>query len=154
MSSKLSTRKSAIDRMIDRMFDDPLGGGWHKNIAEMQNSLFHNDPFNGMWTNVKSSLVSSPTWPVQHGDTVSVSVDVPGIPKEKLTVSYLDGYLTISGKTDTRQVSYSCPMPEIDESTLDGTCENGVLTVTAKVLTPEPETNETPEDRSIKVSIK
>ena len=69
----------------------------------------------------------------------SFSCEVPGIPKDKLVIIWKENVLSISGKTETRSVSYKVSMPDINTRTLKAECLDGVLTVSADVFRPEEE---------------
>ncbi len=87
----------------------------------------------------------------EENNKVVVEASVPGIPEEKLDITYEDGVLTISGKHEEteeekkqnrlvhkmQRVSsfhYTTYLPRaIDEKKLEAQVKNGVVTITAPV---------------------
>lgn len=94
--------------------------------------------FNDVWNNTWEAYTPAYNNPVRLKDGVAtVSYEVPGIPKDKLSVSWKDNILSVSGKHETRSVSYKDSMPDIDTSTLKAECQDGILTVSANVKKEE-----------------
>jgi len=87
----------------------------------------------------------------EEDNKVVVEASVPGIPEEKLDITYEDGVLTISGKSEeveeekqknrvvhkkqrVTSFSYTTYLPRaIEEKKLEASVKDGVLTVTAPV---------------------
>ena len=92
-----------------------------------------NDVWNNTWE------VSSPSYSaVRVKDGVAtVSYEVPGIPKDKLSVSWKEDILSVSGKHGGRSVAYRVSMPGIDTASLKAECVDGILTVSANVKKEE-----------------
>jgi HSP20 family molecular chaperone IbpA len=89
-----------------------------------------NDVWNNTWE------VSSPVYGnhVRVKDGVaSVSYEVPGIPKDKISVSWKDDILSVSGKNGSRSVSFRVSFPDIDKTTLKAECADGILSVSANL---------------------
>jgi len=93
-----------------------------------------NDVWNNTWE------VSSPVYGnhvrVKDG-LATVSYEVPGIPKDKISVSWKDNLLSISGKNGSRSVNYRVSMPDVDTTTLKAECVDGILTVSANLKKEE-----------------
>jgi HSP20 family molecular chaperone IbpA len=90
--------------------------------------------FNDIWNNGWETYTPHYINPVKVKDGIAiVSYEVPGIPKDKLVVSWKDDVLTVVGKNDKRSVNYSVAMPDIDTSTLKAECVDGILTVSANI---------------------
>lgn len=93
---------------------------------------------NDIWNNTWEASTPAYTSPVKIKDGVAtVSYEVPGIPKDKLVVSWKDQILSVSGKHEARSVSYKVSMTDIDTSTLKAECQDGILTVSANVKKEE-----------------
>ena len=93
-----------------------------------------NDVWNNTWE------VSSPVYTnhVRVKDGVaSVSYEVPGIPKDKISVSWKDDVLSISGKNGGRSTSFRVSFPDIDKTTLKAECADGILTISANLKKEE-----------------
>ena len=73
------------------------------------------------------------TWNVDYGVSrteagYEVEVPVPGYKPEEIDISYQDGMVTISGKSDRRSFSRSLTLPEdVDEDRIQARVENGML---------------------------
>jgi HSP20 family protein len=87
----------------------------------------------------------------EEDNNVIVEASVPGIPEEKLNITYEDGVLHIEGKSDEKEeeksknkvihrmqrvssFNYTTYLPRaIDESRIDAEVKNGVLIVRAPI---------------------
>ena len=78
-------------------------------------------------------------------DVIELKFDVPGCAKEDLKVSYLDDILEVLQTTEkkdeqglpTSNYAYKVRVSNLNVESLEATCSNGVLTVTARELTAE-----------------
>jgi HSP20 family molecular chaperone IbpA len=77
--------------------------------------------------------VKASNLPTIKNGIATVSYDVPGIPKDKIKVSWKDDVLYVEGKTDVRSVKQSVSLPDIDTTTLKAECVDGILTITANI---------------------
>lgn len=94
--------------------------------------------FNDVWNNTWEAYTPAYTSPVKVKDGVAtVSYEVPGIPKDKLSVSWKEDILSISGKNGGRSVAHRVSMPGIDTASLKAECVDGILTVSASVKKEE-----------------
>ena len=117
------------------------------------------DPFfDTLFTDTKESgfgALSMKTDISKEGDEYTLSVDVPGIKKEDIKLTYEDGYLTIEAKANTdikekgkflsrERFSGTAKrryyLGDVDESSITAACDNGVLTVRFNELKPEVKT--------------
>ena len=94
-----------------RLFDDLLS--WNPRGGEV------------LWT-------ASPVH-VTHGeDSVSLSVDMPGVDERDLDLTFEKGQLTISGKRGERSYQYTVALgDEYDPDTIEAHLDKGVLSLTA-----------------------
>lgn len=91
-----------------------------------------------VWNNTWEAYTPTYTSPVRVKDGVaSVSYEVPGIPKDKLSVSWKDDVLYVAGKNGGRSISYKVSLSDIDASTLKAECVDGILTVSANLKKEE-----------------
>jgi len=118
------------------------------------------DPWK-MYRPFSSSLFDDDEWPevtvteglnvFEEGGNVVVEASVPGIPEEKLDITYEDGVLHISGRSEEKEeekkknrvihrmqrvtsFDYTTYLPRpIDEKQIEATVKNGVLKVTAPI---------------------
>ena len=89
---------------------------------------------NDVWNNTWEAYTPSHANHVRVKDGVAtVSYEVPGIPKDKISVSWKDDQLSISGKNGSRSVSFRVSFPDIDKTTLKAECADGILTVSANL---------------------
>ncbi len=146
-SPKKSSLFSGIFDDLDHVFADIFGTDEHpKKLTTM--------PTFPAFTSYRSRFSSRnfsnhPVKVSEDGKLLTVTVDVPGIPKDNLNVSLQNGTIVIEGKTDTRSVYYIYSLPErIDETTMSGVCENGVLVITAQLLVPQK------TEKKVQISIK
>jgi len=87
-----------------------------------------------IWSNDMEKYSPSYINPVRVKDgKASVTYEVPGIPKDKLIVSWKDDMLSISGKNGSRSVSFRVSFPDIDKTTLKAECVDGILTISANL---------------------
>lgn len=94
--------------------------------------------FNDVWNNTWEVYTPTYTSPIKIKDGVAtVSYEVPGIPRDKLSVSWKDDILSVSGKNGGRSVAYRVSMPGIDTASLKAECVDGILTVSAYVKKEE-----------------
>lgn len=93
---------------------------------------------NDIWSTTWDTYAPTYTSPVRVIDGVaSVSYEVPGIPKDKISVSWKEDILSVSGKNGGRSVSYKVSMPNIDTTTLKAECVDGILTISANLKKEE-----------------
>lgn len=123
-------------------------------------SIIRFDPF-ALQRQFFQPLVDSDQWPeltmteglnvYEEAGNVIVEASVPGIPEDKLEITYEDGVLRIMGRTEEKEeekkknrvvhrmqrvssFEYSTYLPRpINESKIEAAVKNGVLTVTAPV---------------------
>lgn len=89
---------------------------------------------NDVWNNGWDMYTPAHTSPLKVKDGIaSVSYEVPGIPKDKLSVSWKEDILSITGKHGGRSVSYRVSMPNIDTTSIKAECVDGILTITANI---------------------
>lgn len=87
----------------------------------------------------------------EEDDNVVVKAAVPGVPADKVEVTFEDGVLRIRGKIEEKKeekekrrvvyrmdrvasFDYTTTLPRaVDEKTLEAKVENGVVTITAKI---------------------
>lgn len=103
---------------LDRLFSD----NWLTDPWAWPSSRRHKETF----VNVKDGVAS-------------FTREVPGIPKDKIAITWKDNILSVSGKTETRSIEFKVSMPDINTKTLKAECVDGILTVSAKLLQPEEE---------------
>lgn len=90
--------------------------------------------FNDVWNNTWEAYTPSYANHIRVKDGVaSVSYELPGIPKDKISVSWKDDQLSISGKNGGRSTSFRVSFPDIDTTTLKAECVDGILTVSANL---------------------
>lgn len=120
-----------IRRELDQVFDRILGEG-----------------FGPMLTS--RSEIAAPTVQLDvsmEGDTVRIEADLPGVEPQNVECTFQDGVLTISGeRRDTSEgrlvqerrfgrFQRRITLPEgTDEDSLDARFQNGVLTITARMM--------------------
>lgn len=94
--------------------------GWEP--SRLVSSYFGRDPF-----------LTAPALQVQdHGDSVVVTADLPGIGPDDVQVTFEAGVLTIRGKRDDRAYQYSSRLGgAIDPDRMEASLDKGVLVVTA-----------------------
>ena len=93
---------------------------------------------NDVWNNAWEAYTPAYTSPVKVKDGVAtVSYEVPGIPRDKLSVSWKEDILSVSGKHGGRSVAYRVSMPGIDTASLKAECVDGILTVSANLKKEE-----------------
>ena len=93
---------------------------------------------NDIWSDARELSTTAYATPVRVKDGVaSVSYEVPGIPKDKLSVSWKEDILSVSGKHGGRSVAYRVSMPGIDTASLKAECVDGILTVSANLKKEE-----------------
>ena len=134
---------------------------------EMENFFdrFLNDPLVAAWTPGRSDDLAS--WTpgvdvVEAADAYSFSVDLPGVPKENVDITFEDNILTISGTRERQEDtsngqyrrierrygkftrSFSLPS-QVDTSKVDASFKDGVLLVRVPKA-------ETAKARKIKIS--
>ena len=94
---------------------------------------------------------SMPTDIVEDDKEYVLSIDVPGVAKENINISYDDNYLTVNvtTKEETEDKKYlrheilsydtsrSYYLENIDENTIKAKLDGGVLTITASKVEPE-----------------
>lgn len=73
---------------------------------------------------------------VKDGVT-SVSYEVPGIPKDKINITWKNNVLSVSGKNGERSVGFRVSMPNIDTTTIRAECVDGILTISANIKKEE-----------------
>lgn len=89
---------------------------------------------NDVWNNSWDMYTPTYTNPLRVKDGVaSVSYEVPGIPKDKISVSWKEDILSITGKHGSRSISYKVSMPNIDTTSIKAECLDGILTITANI---------------------
>ena len=94
--------------------------------------------FADVWNNTWEAYTPAYTSPVKVKDGVAtVSYEVPGIPRDKLSVSWKEDILSVSGKNGGRSVAYRVSMPGIDTASLKAECVDGILTVSANLKKEE-----------------
>ncbi len=94
---------------------------------------------------------SMPTDIVEDDKEYVLSIDVPGVAKENINISYDDNYLTVNvtAKEENEDKKYlrheifsydtsrSYYLENIDENTIKAKLDGGVLTITASKVEPE-----------------
>lgn len=86
--------------------------------------------------------------PFEKDGLLTHFLEVPGMTEEDIKVSWDKDILTIEGKSKIvqKEISYCLSMPGIDPSTLEASCQHGILTVTARASKKE--------DGCVKVQVK
>ena len=65
------------------------------------------------------------------GDRIELSVDIPGVTKQDVEITYENGILRISAERDNRKYNQSYTVrQDLDASKISAKLENGVLLVT------------------------
>lgn len=106
--------------------------------ADAIDRLFSDNWFTDPWTRSSSRRHKETFVNVKDG-VASFTREVPGIPKEKIAVTWKDNILSVSGKTEARSIEFKMSMPDINTKTLKAECVDGILTVSANLLQPEEE---------------
>lgn len=70
---------------------------------------------------------------------VQLSVDVPGVPLEDISVTYSKNILKIETLTENRKYTYEYSTPELDPDEIEAKLNLGVLSIRAKLKEKEPE---------------
>lgn len=100
--------------------------------------LFGDNWFTDPWTYpLSSSRRHKETFVNVKDGVASFTREVPGIPKDKIAITWKDDVLSVSGKTETRSIDFKVSMPNIDTKTLKAECVDGILTVSAKLIQEE-----------------
>jgi HSP20 family molecular chaperone IbpA len=94
-------------------------------------SLFEWEPFHGFlprnWQSMFGIEVN------RREDGYDVEIPVPGFRPEDIDVTYQDGVLTVTGKTDRRTFTRSLSVPDdIDEESINANVEHGMLIVSMR----------------------
>ena len=125
-----------------------------------QRNLFPYDLFNELWGTPAARAYPMHTDVRLEGDRYVMDVEVPGVKKEDIDISYKDEYLTISVKQEKEQKEHknyllwerrytatrrSFYVGEIDRDGIQAAYENGILTVSF----PKENKKETPYQISI-----
>jgi len=77
----------------------------------------------------------------KEGDTdYTVQVEVPGVPKENISVELDKGVLSITGEHKSRSFKYryQLPIEGVDEAAIHATLDNGLLTLSVPKIAPVP----------------
>ena len=150
MSSQISRKNKDDQRkevMVRRPFDD-LFDNFRQDMEDAFFTPFMN-PLRAFGTQRNMDLIETriPLCDIQDkGDRYSISLEVPGIQKDKIEVKATEEYLTISGIDEQkkeeeednyvlkertyRSFSRKIPFPEnIVPSKVDATVENGILEI-------------------------
>ena len=125
-----------------------------------QRNLFPYDLFNEFWGTPAARAYPMHTDIRAEGDRYVMDVEVPGVKKEDIDISYKDEYLTISVKQEKEQKDHknyllwerrytatrrNYYVGEIDRDGIQASYENGILTVSF----PKESKKETPYQISI-----
>jgi HSP20 family molecular chaperone IbpA len=93
---------------------------------------------NDIWSDARELSTTAYATPIRVKDGVaSVSYEVPGIPKDKLSVSWNNNILSVSGKNGGRSINFKVSMPDIATASLKAECVDGILTVSANLKKEE-----------------
>ena len=75
-----------------------------------------------------------------HGDSVVVTAELPGVPREDISITYRNGALNISAKTPGKEFSKDVALPcEVEPKSAKATYNNGVLEVVMDSKSKEEE---------------
>ncbi|MEM2906549.1 MAG: archaeal heat shock protein Hsp20 [Candidatus Odinarchaeota archaeon] len=75
--------------------------------------------------------------------TITITVEIPGVDKQDITVKVEGGKIVIKGATKGREFEKSIPLnSEIDKDTIKATYKNGILEVSAKIKAEDKESRE------------
>jgi HSP20 family protein len=68
-------------------------------------------------------------------DGYDVELPVPGFRPEDIDITYQDGVITVSGRSERRSFTRSLTLPDdVDEETIEANVEHGVLTLRLRQL--------------------
>jgi HSP20 family molecular chaperone IbpA len=68
-------------------------------------------------------------------DGYDVEIPVPGYRPEDIDITYQDGLITVSGRSERRTFTRSLSVPDdVDEEQIGANCEHGILTLHLKQL--------------------
>ncbi len=70
----------------------------------------------------------------------TVEVELPGLTKDDVTIKVIDGSIYITAKNENLGREFSAQYylgRDIDQNSIEANMEHGLLTVRAKILTPE-----------------
>jgi HSP20 family molecular chaperone IbpA len=96
-------------------------------------SLWDWEPFRSLMPGNLSNMYGIDV--TRSEDGYDVEVPVPGFRPEDIDVTYQDGVITVSGRSERRTFTRSISVPEdIDEERIDANVEHGVLTLRLKQL--------------------
>lgn len=76
---------------------------------------------------------------------VEISVDVPGVPLEDISITYSKNVLKIETSTENRKYTYEYSTPELDPNKIEAKLALGVLSIKA------PLKDKTPDSHKVKV---
>jgi HSP20 family molecular chaperone IbpA len=96
-------------------------------------SLWDWEPFRSLMPSTLSNMFGMEVTRTQDG--YDVEIPVPGFRPEDIDITYQDGVITVSGRSDRRSYSRSLTVPDdVDEEQIDANVEHGVLTLHLKQL--------------------
>jgi HSP20 family protein len=84
------------------------------------------------WDPMLWSAVSSPVTVEHSDDSVTITIDMPGVDANDLDLTFTAGTLSITGKRGDQSYQYSVTLGDmIDPDQIEGHLDKGVLTVHA-----------------------
>lgn len=96
-------------------------------------SLWDWEPFRSLMPSNISNVFGMEV--TRTDDGFDVEVPVPGYRPEDIDITYQDGVITVSGRSDRRTFTRSLTVPDdIDEDQMEANVENGILTLHLKQM--------------------
>ncbi len=96
-------------------------------------SLWDWEPFRSLMPGNLSNMYGIDVARTEDG--YDVEIPVPGFRPEDIDITYQDGVITVSGRSERRTFTRSLSVPEdIDEERIDASVEHGILTLHLKQL--------------------
>lgn len=94
--------------------------------------LWSADPFRGFLSNM-GAVSGIEVTRTENG--YSVEIPVPGYKPDQIDVTFEDGVLTVTGKSEKRSFTRSLAVPEeVDEDKIEARVEHGMLTLTLALV--------------------
>jgi HSP20 family protein len=70
-----------------------------------------------------------PLWTQETDSEVVLTADLPGIPRDSLTITYDHDWLSVTGKRANVEYTAGCTVRNVDATKADASVKDGVLTI-------------------------